>query len=127
MRVFDRHGEVCIVSAASLAAGNDDFLIVGARAVYISHSPLTKDQCELLKPGIIARLERMESVDCGRNALAVHVAHLSYLPDRFFVQFMRDRDVCQYTFSLTRDKAELLRDELQQALSGDFIDPLEVS
>lgn len=70
MRVFDRRGEVCIVSAASLAAGNDDFLIVGARAVYISHSPLTKDQCELLKPGIIARLERMESVDCGRNVLA---------------------------------------------------------
>lgn len=67
MRVFDRRGEVCIVSAASLAAGNDDFLIVGARAVYISHSPLTKDQCELLKPGVIARLERTESVDGGHD------------------------------------------------------------
>lgn len=60
------------------------------------------------------------------KALAVHVAHLSHVPDCFFVQFKRDRDVCQYTFCLSRDKAELLRDELQKVLSGDYVDPMGV-
>lgn len=69
MRIVERHGEVCIASAATLATGHDDFLIIGARAVYISHSPLTKDQCELLKPGVIVRLERTESVDSRRDVL----------------------------------------------------------
>lgn len=52
--------------------------------------------------------------------ISVHVSHLSHMPETFFVQFYRDGDCCCYTFPLSRDVAETLRDELDSTLSGRF-------